>query len=217
MDKQFWLEKWQTNEIGFHQDEVNSYLENWWGSLQIKSGDSVFVPLCGKSRDMLWLLGQGYKVIGIEISLQAVELFFAENELQSVRSDHEKFTRFDANELTIFCGDFFDLTASDLQTITAIYDRAALIALPPEMRQQYTNHLLAILPDKTETLLITMEYPQEEMNGPPFSVNEKEVHNLHANKCQIEMLSEHNVLDESPRFKERGLTSMIEKVYRLSR
>ena len=76
MDKQFWLEKWQTNEIGFHQDEVNSYLENWWRSLQIKSGDTVFVPLCGKSRDMLWLLGQGYKVIGIEISPQAVESFF---------------------------------------------------------------------------------------------------------------------------------------------
>ena len=124
--------------------------------------------------------------------------------------------RFDANELTIFCGDFFDLTASDLQTITAIYDRAALIALPPEMRQQYTNHLFAILPDETETLLTTMEYPQEEMNGPPFSVNEKEVRDLYANNYQIEMLSEHNVLDESPRFKERGLTSMIEKVYRLS-
>ncbi len=217
MDKQFWLEKWQTNEIGFHQDEVNSYLENWWRSLQIKSGSSVFVPLCGKSRDMLWLLGQGYKVIGIEISLQAVESFFAENELQPVRSDHEKFTRFDANELTIFCGDFFDLTASDLEAITAIYDRAALIALPTEMRQQYTNQLLAILPDKSETLLITMEYTQEEMDGPPFSVNEKEVHDLYADYYQIEMLSEHNVLDESPRFKERGLTSMSEKVYRLSR
>lgn len=214
MEKNFWLEKWQANEIGFHQDQINPYLENWWNQLNVKEGDIVFVPLCGKSRDMLWLLGQGYKVIGIEISPLAVKSFFTENQLQAVSSDHKKFTRFDAQDLTIFCGDFFDLTSDDLLSITGIYDRASLIALPPEMRKRYIDQLKQIIPDKTETLLISMEYPQHEMDGPPFTVHETEVRDLYADH-QVELLAEHDVLEENQRFKERGLTSMIEKVYRV--
>jgi len=215
MDKKFWIEKWHANEIGFHQKEVNPYLLKWWNTLDIKSGDAVFVPLCGKSRDMLWLLRQGYKVIGIEISQQAAESFFEENKLPVKVSEEEKFTRYDAQELSILCGDFFDLTNSDLKTITAVYDRASLIALPPEMRERYVEHIKVIMPDKSQMFLVTMEYAQEEMNGPPFSVKETEVRELYADQ-KVELLLKHNVLFENQRFKERGLTSMIEKVFLVS-
>lgn len=217
MEKQFWIERWQLNEIGFHQDQINAYLESWWGKLNIKAGAQVFVPLCGKSRDMLWILGQGYKVLGVEVSSLAVEDFFTENKLEPVIKKQGEFIRYEIDDLTILCGDFFSITENDLSEITAVYDRASLIALPPEMRKQYSDHLMAISPDKSQTLLVTLEYPQQEMDGPPFSVNEKEVYDLYVGYFQIEKLSEHDVLDESSRFKERGLTSLIEKVYRLSR
>lgn len=216
MDKQFWIEKWHANEIGFHQEDVNPYLQTWWDKLQINPGGTVFVPLCGKSRDMLWLLKQGYKVIGIEISQQAVESFFEENQLPVEISEEQRFTRYDAEELTILCGDFFDLSINDLRMISAIYDRASLIALPPEIRKRYVQHLMTIVPDNTEILLVTMEYPEEEMNGPPFAVIENEIRGLYADQKRVDLLSEYDVLGGNSRFKERGLTSMIEKVYRIS-
>ncbi len=216
MEKQFWQERWQLNEIGFHQSEINTHLESCWEKLQIKTGATVFVPLCGKSRDMLWLLRQGYKVIGIEVSQMAVEDFFKGNDLHAKVSDQGKFTCYKAGELTILLGDFFDLATSDLSSITAVYDRASLIALPPEMRQRYTQHLFQILPQKPETLLITMEYPAQEMQGPPFTVTEQEVDDLFGNRYRIERLSNFDVLKENPQFIERGLTSMSEKAYRLT-
>ena len=215
MEKQFWLERWQQNEIGFHQSEINTHLESCWGNLKIRPGATVFVPLCGKSRDMLWLLGQGHKVIGIEISQMAVEDFFKENDLQAKVSEHGKFTQYEAEEITILCGDFFDLLESDLNAITAIYDRASLIALPAEIRQKYTRHLFETLPQNPEMLLITIEYPAKEMQGPPFTVTEQEVQELFADNYQIERLSNLDILKENPRFIERGLTNMREKAYRL--
>lgn len=216
MHTQFWLERWQANETGFHQDQINTYLESWWGTLQTTPGDTVFVPLCGKSRDLLWLLSQGLKVIGVEISPLAVESFFKENDLPVDESDHGKFRRYTTAELTLLCGDFFDLAIDDLQTVTAVYDRASLIALPAEMRPSYTAHLAAILPQHPSTLLITMEYPAEDMQGPPFTVSEQEVNELYSDDYQIRCLSEIDVLHENPRFRERGLTRMIEKVFHLT-
>ena len=217
MKKQFWIERWQLNEIGFHQDNINTYLESWWQKLNTIPGTQVFVPLCGKSRDMLWLLGQGYKVLAVEVSSLAVENFFSENDLEPVIKNQGEFVSYEINDLTILCGDIFSITKNDLKEVTAVYDRASLVALPPEMRKQYSDHLMAILPAESETLLITLEYCQKEMNGPPFSVTEKEVCDLYAERFQVEALSEHDILDESPRFKKRGLTRFIEKVYRLSR
>jgi len=131
-------------------------------------------------------------------------------------SEEQRFTRYDAEELTILCGDFFDLSINDLRMISAIYDRASLIALPPEIRKRYVQHLMTIVPDNTEILLVTMEYPEEEMNGPPFAVIENEIRGLYADQKRVDLLSEYDVLGGNSRFKERGLTSMIEKVYRIS-
>ena len=213
MEKQFWHERWQLNEIGFHQNEINTHLESCWQKLQIKAEATVFVPLCGKSRDMLWLLGQGYKVIGIELSQIAVEEFFKENDLEAKVSSDGEFTCYKTEELTLLCGDFFDLTASNLSSVTAVYDRASLIALPSEMRQKYTQHLNKILPKPTKILLITLEYRQHEMQGPPFSVAEQEVCELFGHRNQIECLANLDVLKENPRFIKRGLTKMNEKAY----
>lgn len=216
MHKQFWLERWQANEIGFHQDQFNTHLETWWSTLQTIPGVCVFVPLCGKSRDLLWLLSQGLKVIGVEISSLAVDNFITENDLQVEVSDHGKFRRYTTAELTLLCGDFFDLMASDLQAVTAVYDRASLIALPPDMRSQYIEHLAAILPQHPATLLISMEYPEQEMSGPPFSVSEKEIRNLYSGHYHVVKLAEVDVLAEHPGFRERGLSSMVENVYYLA-
>ncbi len=215
----FWKERWQKSETGFHQEEINKNLTTWWQKIQIPPDAQVFVPLCGKSNDMLWLLEQGYKVLGVELSNKAVEEFFTENQLEpeitEKNTGKEPFKCYRFSDLTILCGDFFSLTSADLRFVSAVYDRASLIALPAELRQQYSVHLKEILSKNAQTLLITLEYPQEEMNGPPFSVSAQEINDLYASKYQIEKLNEQRILEENDRFKKKGLTSLSERVYRL--
>lgn len=215
MDSEFWKTRWQNNEIGFHQDEVNLHLEQYWDQLGVAEGGTIFVPLCGKSRDMLWLRSQGYRVIGVELSELAVEQFFSENEIAAERSSQEGFERWESDGLVLLCGDFFDLTANDLIDVAAIYDRASLVALPVEMRERYATHLKAITLDGARSLLVTLDYPQQEMSGPPFSVDDGEVRGLFADG-EIEMVQEIDVLAENPQFAKRGVTSMVERLYRLS-
>ena len=140
MKKDFWLERWERAEIGFHQDEINPYLRQFWQALQLARGGEVFVPLCGKSRDMVWLREQGVFVLGVELSPIAVQEFFAEQGQipQQVRS--EKFASTLADGICLACGDFFDLSKADLAQVGAVYDRASLVALPPEMRERYARH-----------------------------------------------------------------------------
>lgn len=215
MDSVFWHERWQQNQIGFHQDEINAHLTSFWQQLDIPKGSRVFVPLCGKSSDMLWLRAEGYKVVGIELSPLAVESFFVENALEPEVEHLDEFARWSCDDLEILVGDFFHLDANDIGEIHAVYDRASLIALPPEMRPDYVQHLHSLLADGTQTLLVTMEYEQSEMNGPPFAVHEDEVRALYANSSEIEHLLTLDILEESPRFKERGMTHLAEKVYQL--
>lgn len=216
MDKQFWIKRWQENDIGFHQERVNDYLQSWWGQLSVQQGECVFVPLCGKSKDMLWLVEQGYKVIGVEVSSLALNDFFAENNLSPKLSEESGFRCYEVERLKIYNGDFFSLTAEHLKNVAAVFDRASLVALPPAMREQYSEHLVNILPDKTKTLLLAIEYDQQEMQGPPFAVMEEEVQQLFAEKFKIERLDENDMLEENPHFRERGLTWMNEKVYRIN-
>ncbi len=215
MKAEFWLERWQRKEIGFHQDEINAHLQEYWGGLQLPAGGEVFVPLCGKSRDMLWLRAQGHRVLGVELSPLAVEDFFLENELKPQVRSHGAFDSWSCDGVTLLCGDFFELTADDLKHVTGIYDRASLVALPPEMRAQYAGHLQRILPEHAPMLLVTMDYAQAEMSGPPFAVGATEVRELYAAHYGIEPLYTHDVLAENPRFRERGVTRLDEVVYRL--
>ena len=218
MEKEFWLERWRQEQIGFHQAEINRYLTTYWHIVKQAFPDSkVFVPLCGKSKDMLWLRDQGHEVLGIEFSEMAVDDFFSENKLPLTESSHERFTRKTTTDIDLYCGDFFHLTEQELSQCHLVYDRASLIALPKNMRPEYAKHMAKILPDAVRLLLVTMDYPQDEMDGPPFSVPEQEVYELYGQAFEIEKLETYDVYHESPRFRDRGLTSLLEKVYLLQR
>lgn len=215
MKKEFWLERWEREEIGFHEHQVNAYLTQYWSELHLARGKSVFVPLCGKSVDMKWLQQQGYPVLGIELSEVAVQAFFRENGYTPKISGLENFKTYEANGLRILCGDFFDLSREDLAKITAVYDRAAMVALPPEMRKNYVSHLVSILPSGTQIMLITFDYPQAEMTGPPFALAAGEVETLYGAYADIRLLAQVDVLAQNPRFQKRGLTRLQESIYLL--
>ena len=216
MNPEFWHERWEKNEIGFHQENINAPLQKYWQSLKLDDNESVFVPLCGKSRDLLWIQSLGHPVLGVEISPLGVETFFKENNLQASSVSDGKFIRWKCGTLEILCGDYFDLQLSHLEGVAVVYDRASLVALPPEMREQYVKHFVSLLPQGVNILLLTLEYQQKEMQGPPFSVSEEEVNDLYGNNYQIGKLQEQEVLEDIPHFKERGLTSLREKVYLLT-
>lgn len=215
MNREFWLERWQKNEIGFHQQDINSHLQAFWPKLNSVEGGTVFVPLCGKSRDMLWLRGQGHPVLGVEISPIAVSDFFAENGLLPTISEQPHHRRCEVDGLTLLEGDFFKLDRADLQTVSHVFDRASLVALPPSLRADYARHLHTILPAHATILLVAFDYDQTQMDGPPFSVGEAEIRRLYADAYAIELLREQDVLDEYPQFIARGLTGLLEKVYGL--
>lgn len=216
MKNEFWLERWERNEIGFHQNDINPYLHQYWHELHAAKGGEVFVPLCGKSRDMLWLREQGHKVLGVELSPIAVQAFFDENDLGSRRSSDGKFARCEAEGIRILCGDFFDLTREDVASVSAVYDRASLIALPPDMRKRYASHLAKILPQGTQILLITIDYPQHEMQGPPFAVSRNEVEALYQGYADVRLLAQVDVLEQNQRFRERGVSRMEENIFLLT-
>lgn len=217
MNAQFWHERWENNQIGFHQEEIHFYLQEFWPRLNLPKGQQVFVPLCGKSKDMFWLLEQGYRVLGIELSPLAIAAFYQENQLTPVKIQRGTFSCWELDEIQILGGDYFSLTPSETTTITAVYDRASLIALPEEMRTRYVKHLASLLNTGTQVLLITLTYPPAEMNGPPFSVAVEEVHRLYKDTFEIQHFATKDVLSESPHLKTRGLTSLTESAYLLKR
>jgi len=216
MKKDFWLERWAREEIGFHENEVNAYLIQYWHELHLAHDSAVFVPLCGKSADLQWLREQGYPLLGVELSRIAVQAFFTGNGYLAKVVHSEKFERYEANGIRILCGDFFDLGPEDMAGVTAVYDRAAMVALPPEMRERYVKHLLSILPPAAQILLVTFDYPQAEMQGPPFALSAEEVNALYREHAEIRLLDKIDVLAENPRFQKRGLTRLQESIYLLS-
>jgi thiopurine S-methyltransferase len=215
MHAEFWQARWARSEIGFHSPEVNPYLQRHWPSLELVKGSRVLVPLCGKSLDLAWLAGQGYRVLGVELAQKAVEDFFTEQQLQPQISQEEGFTFYRAGAVEIYCGDFFALTAQQLADCTALYDRAALIALPPEMRARYVAHLTQLLPKGCQGLLVTLDYEQAQMEGPPFAVPDSEAQRLFTEAWKIEVLESADVLSENLKFVQRGLQRLDEWVYRL--
>ena len=218
MDQKFWLELWQQNRIGFHEEEINPHLQRYWPDFNLPAKSRVFVPLCGKSKDMLWLQKQSYNVVGVELCPLAISAFLAENELSanSNSSEEKTFTLTKTGNLTLYCGDFFNLTTDELPEIHAVYDRAALVALPADMRISYVNHLRHLLKPGVQILLIGFSYLQEEMQGPPFSVTSQEIEKLYGDWCDIALLTSEDILDKEPRFRERGLTALQEQVFALT-
>lgn len=174
MDENFWRERWQTNNIGFHESAPNPLLIKYFQALSVAKGSRVFLPLCGKTLDIPWLLSHGYRVAGAELSEIAIKQLFTELEVKPKISPVGKVDHYSAENIDIYVGDIFNLSREKLGPVDAIYDRAALVALPKEMRQRYTAHLMHIT-DKARQLLICFEYDQGLMEGPPFSVSNEEV------------------------------------------
>jgi thiopurine S-methyltransferase len=216
VDTNFWHTRWEKDEIAFHQHNINLHLQTFWQRLApSQTGGCVFVPLCGKSRDMVWLAQQGYDVLGVELSPVAVQSFFTETGLMPYVHQDSTFQIWQADRFTLLCGDFFAVDRALLQDVVAVYDRASLIAFPPAMRRAYAEHLRDILPTGAPLLLVTLEYAEDAMNGPPFSVTETEVRDLYGDDYAIERIYVHDALSESPRFQQKGLRYLTEKVYRL--
>jgi len=215
MKKDFWLERWKRKEIGFHQSDINPYLRQYWQALHLARNSEVFVPLCGKSNDLLWLRQQEHPVLGVELSAIAAQAFFEENGYTPHRASSVNFACYEADHIRILCGDFFDLRKGDLAKVGAVYDRASLVALPPDMRERYVRHIVDILPPATQILLITFDYPQPEMAGPPFAVSPDEVETLYRPHAEIRLLAQLDVLAQNPRFQERGLTRLQENIFHL--
>jgi thiopurine S-methyltransferase len=217
MEAEFWQQRWEEGRIGFHREEVMPLLTQYWPALAVPAGGQVFVPLAGKSLDMLWFAAQGHRVLGVELSPLAVEQFFTENGLQPEVHPSPYGIHYRAGAIELICGDAFALDEAALADCAAVYDRAALIALPPAMRQRYAEQLYARLPAGCHGLLITLEYPQAEKNGPPFSVDETEVHDLFDPRWEVERLERRDILANEPSFVAEGVTALSTTVYRMRR
>lgn len=217
MQPEFWHERWRISQIGFHQSTVEANLRAFWPTLGIAPGAGVFVPLCGKSLDLAWLRDQGHDVSGVEISAIAAEAFLMERGIPARRRSLDNFDLYEAKNLRLFRGDFFELTPELLGEVSAVFDRASLISWVPDMRQRYVEHMAALTKRGAQTLLITVEFPQAQMQGPPFSVSDDDVHRLYAGAHRIDKLAQRDILDIEPRLKARGLTELREACYRLTR
>jgi thiopurine S-methyltransferase len=217
LQPQFWHDRWRTGQIGFHQSAVDRHLRQHWPELGLSNSSRVFVPLCGKSLDLLWLRERGHSVAGVELSTVALESFCMEQGVPARRRTLDPFDVYEAERVELYRGDFFKLAPELLGTFSAIYDRASLISWTPELRSAYVAQVTALSTQGTLTLLIVMEYPQAQMPGPPFSISAEDIDRLYSETHAIQHLSRHDILANEPRLRSRGLTQLHEVCYRLTR
>lgn len=188
MEAEFWHERWQNDQIAFHEGEANALLARLFEEAFGQPGGRVFLPLCGKTRDIAWLMSRGYRVCGAELSKMAVDQLFVELGIEPDRTDLGRLEHYHADGLDIFVGDIFELSADILGAVDVIYDRAALVALPDEMRKHYAVHLMQITAIAKQ-FLICFDYDQTQMPGPPFSVSGDEVHRCYGERYDIEQVA----------------------------
>jgi thiopurine S-methyltransferase len=193
MDPDLWHQRWNNNRIGFHQRGVNALMMAHFGALNLKPGSTVFVPLCGKSHDIGWLLAQGYRVIGSELSALAIDQLFEDLDLEPDISDIGTLKLYRGPKLDVFVGDIFELTAELLGRIDGVYDRAALVALPADMRADYARHVHTITADAPQFLLC-FDYDQSVMEGPPFSVDKAEVERVYGHHYTLSLIEKADVV-----------------------
>lgn len=217
MDPQFWHDRWRNGEIGFHQPDYHPALLRHWPGLGLPAGTRVFVPLCGRSLDMAWLASRGHAIVGIELSPIAVAEFFTHLGLTALREPAGALERWRGGPYELLCGDFFELSREQVGEVAGWFDRAALVALPPALRQRYARHLAGLLPPAARGLLIGLDYEQSRMDGPPFSVPPAEVEALLAERFTLQTLERLDCLPDNPRFRQRGLDAIFETAYRLQR
>ena len=207
---EFWHHRWHSQKIGWHRKIYNDLLLKHWSKINAIEGGNVFVPLCGKSLDMLWLAEQGHTIVGLEMVQQAIESFFIENQFHFDIVESGKHRKYSSQPFTIFQGDFFDISTGLIQA-DAWYDRAALIAIDPSNRKDYVNQISKQTKSGAAGLLITFAYPQEQMQGPPFALEDETVRDLFSNGFELELLEKIFLEDE----KERGLTNISSSVFKI--
>lgn len=217
MHHDFWHERWKTGQIGFHQSNVHPLLERWWPALGVPPGARVYVPLCGKSLDVAWLAGRGHRIVGSELSAIAIRDFFDSQSLEPARITAGSFVRHTAGPYELLEGDALALTPEILGPVDAVYDRAALVALPPGMRAGYAESMARLVPPGVAMLLIAFEYPQEMKGGPPFSVEESEIRAKFGPAFDVAVLERVDILAREPKFAEFGIPALHEIACRLTR
>lgn len=209
---EYWENRWITNQTGWHRSVYNDLMVKYWPRLGIPTDSKVLVPLCGKSLDMLWLAEKGHAIVGIEFTRVAVERFFSENNLEHTIVKHPSYIEFSSDLYTILNGNILAIP-SDLIQAEAWYDRAAMIAINPDLREDYVSQIRQQTKVGAVGLLITYSYPQEEMEGPPFSLNNDDVFQLFQDGFRVECLETIELEDE----KERGLSRINSSVFALTR
>lgn len=217
MEPGFWHEKWHQQQIGFHQQDINPFLVKYWQQLRLPANTKVFVPLCGKSLDMCFLAEQGHQVIGCELNELAVQQFFSDNQLEMSQTTVGEHQHYQTEQISLYQGDIFTLPKVITQEVTAFYDRAALIAWPESMRAQYAKQLASLLPSGCVGLLVTLDYPQEALIGPPFAVSPTWVEQHLSDDFDIEVLASQDVLADNPRFIKKAVPWLNEAAYLLKR
>lgn len=215
-DNELWQQSWRDQNTAFHQEAVNAHLVRFWPALALRPGDRVFVPLCGKSRDLLWLAAQGHTVIGVELSALAAQAFFSENRMRPTRRQVGQFTLWEHGRIGILCGDFFALDSAELGEIAAVFDRAALTALPDEIRGAYLAQLRKIVPAACKILLLTTEEPDAgETDDQPFAVAD-EITGLYALAFEIELIHVESFFEADPDCASGPTLRVEQKVYLLT-
>lgn len=212
-----WINRWEEGKIAWHKNTINSRLIEFIEYLNLKKNDIVFVPLCGKSLDILYLSAQGYKVIGVEISEIAVKAFFIENNINFSIEKQENFLKYSSENITIFVGNYFSLKSTHVVNVVAVYDRASLIALNAQKREKYVKHLYTIIPNFVRILLLTLDYPQEQMKGPPYSVNKEEVKRLYGKYSKVCQLQCFNDIKNEDKFLKAGVKFINKTAYCLQK
>ena len=212
-----WISRWESNRIGWHAEQVNRHLNKYLDRFELSFGESVFVPLCGKTNDMQYLLEKNIKVIGVEMSNIAIEQFFSENNLDYLVSNLGQFVLYEGDGIKLYCGDFFDLNSRYLENVKAIYDRASLIALDEDLRQKYAKHLSDIIEFDARILLLTLNYPQHQRSGPPFAVSKEEVKQLFNGSFDIQELHCIEDIENEPMFQNLGVDFVEKAVYLLQK
>lgn len=189
MDHAFWHNRWATNQIGFHEPQVNPLLVEHFTALALPPGSRLLLPLCGKTLDIAWLLAAGHRVVGVELSELAVQQLFAElGATPRIHAPNDALKAYETDNLTVFVGDIFALSRDLLGPVDAIYDRAALVALPAGMRPCYASHLTEISAGARQ-LLISFDYEQSRLPGPPFAVPAAELAALYGQRYRLQQLA----------------------------
>jgi thiopurine S-methyltransferase len=210
-----WLKFWENNETNWHGDKITQELVEYFELFELEPRDKVFVPLCGKSLDMLYIMNQGFSVVGVEISEIGVRQFFSENNLAYKITKVDDFDLYSTENLEIYCGDFFALTSKHLNNVKSVFDRKSLIALEPEVRQKYVKHLNDIISLGARILLVTLQYPQYQMSGPPFSVDKSEVESLFSMAFESRELRSFNDIENESKLTRAGVDYINNAAYYL--